>query len=65
DKDNVPGDTTGKGYVDLIDLSNVIDMFGYGQTTPGWNTLYKFFDFNGNGRIDIYDIVYVAQRIVG
>jgi hypothetical protein len=59
----VPGDTTGKGYVDLIDLSNVIDMFGYDTNTPNWDTVYKNFDFNNNGVIDIYDVVFVAQQI--
>jgi len=59
----VPGDTTGKGYVDLIDLSNIIDMFGKDSTDPNWNKVYRFYDFNGNGRIDIQDIVTVAQSI--
>ena len=63
DQNNVPGDTTGKGYVDLIDLSNVIDMFGITAEHPDWNTVYKFYDFNNNGRIDIQDIVFVAQQI--
>jgi len=63
DMNTVPGDTTGKGYVDLVDLSNVIDMFGIEESSPEWDTVYIYFDFNGNGRIDIQDIVFVAQSI--
>jgi len=59
----LPGDTTGKGYVDLIDLSNIIDMFGFDTSATDWDALFKFFDFNENGKIDISDIAYVASQI--
>ena len=59
----LPGDTNWDGVLDLIDLSNMIDWFGYTTATPDWDTLYIFFDFNNNGEIDISDIAYVAVRI--
>ena len=59
-----PGTTVpGKNTVDLIDLSNVIDWFGLDSGAADWDALINFFDFNGNGAIDIYDIVFVAQQI--
>jgi hypothetical protein len=61
----VPGDTTGSGDVTLIDLSNMVDWFGIGSSHLDWETKYIFFDFNNNGEIDIYDIVYVAKLITG
>jgi hypothetical protein len=53
----------------LIDLSNIIDWFGYKKTdesgaiNPDWYGVYTFWDFNNNGEIDIFDITFVAQRI--
>jgi hypothetical protein len=58
----VPGDVDGKGYADLIDLSNVIDLFGVKIGDAQWSSA-KFFDFNGNGVIDIQDIVTVAMAL--
>lgn len=57
-----PGDTDGDGIVTLIDLSNVIDLFGVTNTSSRWPRA-KFYDFNNNNQIDIADIVYVAQLI--
>ena len=59
----VPGDTNGDGIVDLIDLSNIIDMFGIKSDNLEWQTRYTFFDYNNNGEIDIYDIAFVAKLI--
>lgn len=61
--DGIPGDTDGDGIITLIDLSNVIDMFGVRKGDALWARA-KFFDFNGNNEIDIQDIVYVAKLIV-
>jgi hypothetical protein len=47
----------------LIDLSDIIDMFGRDSESPEWNSRYKRYDCNGDGRIDILDIVYVARRL--
>ena len=47
----------------LMDLSNIIDMFGSDNTMEKWETEYKFYDFDDNGKIDIRDIVNVAQLI--
>ena len=57
-----PGDTDADGRVTLIDLSNVIDMFGVRSGDALWAKA-KFFDFNRNKVIDIADIVAVAKLI--
>ena len=59
----VEGDTNEDFMVDMIDLSNMVDWFGYNEETEGWDDWYVYFDFNGNGRIDVYDIAYVARLI--
>ena len=57
-----PGDTDEDGKVTLLDLSNVIDMFGVKSGDALWAKA-KFFDFNKNKVIDIADIVAVAKLI--
>ena len=52
-----------EGEVTLIDLSNLIDWFGYDYTHEDWDSTIRYWDFNNNGTIDIYDIVFVAQLI--
>jgi hypothetical protein len=59
----VPGDTDSDGKVTLMDLSNVIDMFGVKKGDVLW-TKAKFYDFNKNNAIDIADIVSVAKLII-
>ena len=58
-----PGDTDADGNITLIDLSNVIDMFGVKSGDTLW-TKAKFYDFNKNKVIDIADIVAVAKLIL-
>ena len=48
--------------VDMIVLSNLIDAFGMTSDDPKWETV-SYFDFNGNGVIDIFDITTIAQMI--
>ena len=60
---DVDGDVNGDGVVNLIDLSNIVDAFGFTDEHEAWETVYRFMDFNQNGSIEISDIVYVAQRI--
>ena len=48
--------------VDMLLLSDVIDAFGMTSDHPDWDT-YKYFDFNGNGEIDIFDIVTLAKML--
>ena len=48
--------------VDMILLSNLIDAFGMTSDNTNWVN-YSHFDFNGNGEIDIFDIVTIAQMI--
>jgi 3',5'-cyclic AMP phosphodiesterase CpdA len=57
------GDVDGDGSVTLLDLSEIIDAFGKASSDPQWSALYKYWDFNGNGSIDVDDVVYVATRI--
>ena len=57
-----PGDTDTDGKVTLIDLSNVIDMFGVKNGDALWAKA-RFYDFNKNKVIDIADIVAVAKLI--
>ena len=52
-----------QGPYTLIDLSNLVDRFGVKAGDPDWAQA-RFYDFNGNGEIDIYDISYLAQLIV-
>jgi len=50
----------------LLDLSYIVELFNRGidNTHPGWITEgYVLWDFNRDGKIDTYDIVFVAQRI--
>jgi len=48
--------------VTLIDLSNVIDLFGVKNTEPAWEDA-KYYDYNNNGEIDIYDITVLARKV--
>ena len=57
-----PGDTDADGKVTLLDLSNIIDMFGVKSGDALWAKA-KFFDFNKNKVIDIADIVAIAKLI--
>ncbi|MCL2150522.1 MAG: fibronectin type III domain-containing protein [Dehalococcoidia bacterium] len=51
------------GYVvDMIVLSNLIDAFGMTSDSSDWES-YSYFDINGNGEIDIFDIANLAQMI--
>ena len=53
-----------------IQLSNIIDWFGFvkideeGNVNPDWNTTYAYWDFNNNGEMDIFDISFVAKRVI-
>jgi len=51
-----------QGPYTLIDLSNLIDWFGVKAGDAAWAQA-RFFDFNGNGEIDIQDIATLAQMI--
>jgi enterochelin esterase-like enzyme len=57
----LPGDTDNDGKITLIDLSNIIDMFGVKSGEALWAEA-RFFDFNKNNEIDIADIVAIAKK---
>ena len=50
------------GAFTLITLSNVIDKFGLSKGAAEW-AVYRFFDKNNNGVIDIADICWVASQL--
>ena len=58
----IPGDFDEDGIVTLIEVSNVIDMFGKNTDSPDWNEC-RFCDINNNGEIDIFDISSIAKRL--
>jgi len=58
----LPGDTDDDGKITLIDLSNIIDLFGVKAGDELW-TVARFYDFNKNNEIDIADIVVIAKQI--
>ena len=58
----IPGDSDGDGIITLIELSNVIDMFGENSDGSNWDAC-RFFDINKNGEIDIFDISNIAKKL--
>ncbi len=59
---DLSGDVNHDGKVNLLDLSDIIDVFGITSSDSRWST-YRFFDLNGNGTIDIQDISEIAKLI--
>lgn len=63
--DNVLGDVNNDGVVSLVDISDVIDAFGFTSEDSEWNAnSYYLYDFNDNGAIDIQDIAAVAVEFL-
>lgn len=58
----IPGDLNLDGEVDIIDLSTISGWTGFESGDPEWTDCY-FFDLNGDGGIDIFDIVVVAMNL--
>jgi hypothetical protein len=61
----VPGDLSGDGEVDILDLATIAGK--YGLTWQCWYSLEKFkkayyYDFNKDGIIDIFDIIVVSKN---
>jgi hypothetical protein len=48
--------------ISLIELSDIIDLFGTDKTASNW-TKCKIYDINNNGQIDIFDIAYFARLV--
>ena len=59
---SVPGDVSGDGKVDIVDLSGVAFNFGKKSGDSGFNSKY---DVVVNGVIDISDLSFVARRFIG
>jgi len=58
----IPGDLNLDGEVDIIDLSNISRWTGVESEDPEWADCCCF-DLNGDGGIDIFDIVIVATNL--
>lgn len=58
----IPGDLNLDGEVDIIDLSTISRWTGFESGDPEWADCYCF-DLNGDGAIDIFDIVIVATNL--
>ncbi len=46
----------------LLDLSNAIDYFGVKKGDASWSAA-KYFDMDGNGAIEIFDLTQIARKI--
>jgi len=57
----VPGDMNLDGVVDVTDLSAISQWVGYDSEDPEWVDCWRF-DLNGDGRIDLMDVVIVASN---
>ena len=49
--------------INLLTLSNLIDVFGMTKANPEWPK-WAYYDFNRNYRIDIQDIATIARELV-
>ncbi|MBT9143279.1 MAG: hypothetical protein DDT32_01626 [Syntrophomonadaceae bacterium] len=56
--DALPGDATGDGRVDVLDLSAVAEAFNTSAGDAGWNPEA---DLNQDGIVDIFDLVKVGR----
>jgi len=59
----VEGDINGDNKVSVGDLAIVAKSYGMKASDAGWD-LVKQYDFNGDGLIDIDDLVWLALRIL-
>lgn len=51
---------TGDGEVDVSDLAAVLEDYGKDSDAPDCNPMA---DLNGDGRVDLLDLVQLARRI--
>jgi hypothetical protein len=54
------GDSTGKGYIDRQDLERFASTLGKSAGDPGY---LAYFDYNGDGTIDLGDLVQLLRRL--
>jgi len=57
------GDSDFNGVLNLIDLSNILDVYGMTSEHPEWDR-YKHMDYVQDGAILIEDIVFVAMLVL-
>lgn len=57
----IPGDVNGTGFVDIEDLTKVIDVV-LGNPTP--DIIMEAADFNGNGIVDVNDVISMIRYIL-
>jgi PKD repeat protein len=58
----IPGDINLDGQVDTTDLSTISQWMGYQYGDPEWPEIYRY-DLNGDGRIDLFDVVIVSSNM--
>lgn len=57
------GDVNGDGKISIGDLAMVAAHYGKTSDSPDWEQI-KHLDFTNNGSIDIFDLAFIAQRII-
>jgi len=57
----IPGDLNLDGVVDVVDLAAISQWVGYDSGDPEWAVCYQF-DLNGDGQVDLFDVVIVAAN---
>ena len=57
----IPGDVNNDGVVNILDLRTVATYFDVKQGDPLWSAASAY-DLNGNGVIDIYDLVLIGAN---
>jgi len=60
----IPGDVNGDGEITIGDVGIAAKYFGYEEGNEDWQKAKKA-DVDGNGRIDIIDLVFIARKLLG
>ncbi|WP_063867715.1 discoidin domain-containing protein [Paenibacillus sp. Soil766] len=58
-----PGDLNNDGVLSVVDLANVAAAYGKTSADTDW-AQFKKADFNKDGKVDLFDLAAVAQRIL-
>lgn len=62
-KAGIPGDVNDDGIVSVGDLAIVAAHYGKDSSSPDWDKA-KRADMNNDGKIDLYDLAFIARLIV-
>lgn len=58
------GDVNDDGKISIGDLGMAAGAYGKTSSDPLWNELYSRADMNGDNKIDIEDIAYIARKLL-